>query len=44
MWGFKKSEIIGVELDISRSVDAIKDYVREGIDYAMNKYTRKAKV
>ena len=35
---FKKSEITGVELDISRSVDAIKDYVREGIDYAMNKY------
>ena len=35
---FKKSEITGVELDISRSVDAIKDYIREGIDYAMNKY------
>jgi hypothetical protein len=35
---FKKSEIIGVELDISRSVDAVKVYIREGIDYAMNKY------
>lgn len=35
---FKKSEIAGIELDIARSVDAIKDYIKEGIDFAMNKY------
>ncbi len=35
---FKKKEIPGVELDIARSAEAIKDYIKEGIDFAMNKY------
>ena len=35
---FKKNEMVEVELNISRAIDAIKDYVTDGIDFAMNKY------
>ena len=35
---FKKSEACEVEISIQRSVDAIKDYIINGIEYSMNKY------
>ena len=35
---FKKSEASEVEFSIQRSVDAIKDYIVNGIEYSMNKY------
>ena len=35
---FKKSQKDEIEIGIQRSVDAIKDYISGGIEYAMNKY------
>ncbi|HEY4695754.1 MAG TPA: aminoacyl-tRNA hydrolase [Candidatus Hydromicrobium sp.] len=35
---FKKKEKEEVEIDVQRSVDIIRDYLTEGIEYTMNKY------
>ena len=35
---FSKSELKEVELLVKLSVDAIKDYITDGIDFASNKY------
>lgn len=35
---FKKKEKEDVEIGVQRSVDIIKDYLTEGIEFAMNKY------
>ncbi len=35
---FGKNEKEEVEIDVQRSVDIIRDYLAEGIEYAMNKY------
>jgi PTH1 family peptidyl-tRNA hydrolase len=35
---FKKKEIEEVEVGIQRSVDIIRDYLSEGIEFVMNKY------
>jgi PTH1 family peptidyl-tRNA hydrolase len=35
---FSKSELKEVELLVRLSVDAIKDYITDGIDFASNKY------
>ena len=36
--GFKKKEMEEVEIGILKSLDMVRDYIEEGIEYAMNKY------
>lgn len=38
--GFKRKELKELDYPVTRSSDAIKDYVRYGIDYTMNIYNR----
>lgn len=35
---FNKAELEEMKFSLERSVDAVKDYIRFGIDYAMNRY------